>query len=446
MRTLIRNGRAWLPDGPRNCSILIDAGRIVDCVEPGKVVTADNTIDAGGCDILPGLVDLHVHLDDRIGDFEIADTYASGTEAAVCNGITTVCTFVTQPPGQTMSQAVAEALGKAGSNSHCDYSLHLTPTRFGRKDWQDIEHVLQDGYRTFKFYTTYRQAGLYLEYRELGLILERVKAMGLGALVHCEDDDMLERAGSEVADPSDAYSHALSRPPDAEVEAIGRVLDIVNKTKCRTHFVHVSTAEGAKVIGRHRQDLAVSCETGPQYLMFDDGLLKQIDGHRYLCSPPLRDTATRQAMEDLAAQGQFDIYATDHCPFTKADKDARREDFTKVPKGLPGVGALVHVVHSINGKHGHDLDKLVEHLALRPAQIAGVYPRKGALQKGADADIVIINANGEQRPVQASYSDVYDPYHGYTTHIDIKHVLLRGKAVVMDNALTDPNQKQGRRV
>lgn len=441
-RTLIRNGTVHLEDRSLVTDVLVEDGLVADIGRYGHEVGDCETIDAKGLHVMPGLIDIHTHLDDTIGGYRLADTWATGSEIAMRNGITTLCGFVTQRPGTTLRESADSAMAGAEGHSHCDYSFHLTPTSFGREDWACIEKLLSDGFRTFKFYTTYRQAGLYLGYDGLGDVMRRLSDMGMATLVHCEDDSTLTEAASKVTDKAGPYGHALSRPAQAELEAIRRVLEITGKTKCRTHIVHVSTPEGAVLIERARHDLPLTCETCPQYLWLSEEKLKEPDGHRFICSPPLRTEEDRAEMRGLALQGAFDAYASDHCAFTRCDKDGNRDDYSKVPNGLPGIGALVPMIHDLH----RDPAALARRLALNPARIAGLYPRKGAIRKGSDADLAIFEADGPEEPVRSSLADVYEPYAEKSTRLLAKYVLLRGRLAAKDGESPVGLKHTGKRV
>lgn len=430
-KKLIKNGTVWLEDRSLTTDVLVQDGLIADIGKVDYRIPDCEVIDAAGLHVLPGFIDIHTHLDDDIGGYRLADGWATGSEIALENGITTLCSFITQRTGQGMRSSVEASLKKAAGASICDYAFHLTPVSFTKDDWKCIEELAAEGFRTFKFYTTYRQAGLYLDYDSLKKAMGMISGMGLGALVHCEDDAILSDAKLKYEGIRSPFGHSASRPPGAEIEAVRRVLEIAGRTGCRTHVVHVSTAEAAELILRARQDLPLTQETCPQYLFLSDDKLRQEGGHRFICSPPLRDERDRSAMQDLAQRGGFDLYATDHCAFTKSDKDENSSDFTRVPGGLPGLGALVPLIWGLHGDPG----SMARHLALNPAKTAGLYPRKGAIVKGADADLVVMNTEGEERAVRSSLSDTYEPYPGRKTRLEMKKVFLRGSIVVSEGKL-----------
>jgi dihydropyrimidinase len=440
-RRLIQGGTVVTESGAAHLDVRIvgesvaGVGRLSP--EPGEAV-----LDATGLFVLPGMLDAHVHVDDRIGEFGLADTFATASEIAVRTGVTTLAGFVTQGSAETLSEAVARCVARGAGHSHCDFTFHVTPTGWPW-DWGEIATLLKRGFSTFKVYTTYREAGLFTDYGRLGEVMAGLAALGARLLVHCEDDRMLADAGASRIDPRDARSHAVLRPERAEVVAIGKVLEIAARAGCQLHIVHVSTVEGANAINEARRRCLVSCETAPHYLLLDETALAGNDGHRFLCTPPLRPSATREELNATAATGAFDLFATDHCAFTKADKDRHRDDIRDVPKGLAGIGALVPLMFELLVKrHGLPLAELATRLAANPARLMGLFPHKGTIAVGSDADLVILDPAGPERPVVSSLTDCYESYTGRTTTLDVRHVFVRGLPVVEANALipnTRPN-------
>jgi dihydropyrimidinase len=433
----------WSEEGPRRADVRVVGERIEElgalALEPGESV-----IEAAGLHVLPGMIDIHVHVDDHIGAYELADTWPTASEIAVRTGVTTLAGFVTQQPGEPLVQAIERCLARARKRSHCDYTFHLTSTAWPW-EWREVEGLIGRGFSTFKLYTTYREAGLFTDYVRLTEIMERLAALGARLLVHCEDDAMLAAADGSCLNPTDARGYAVLRPEAAEVVAIRKVVELAARTGCPTHVVHVSTAEGAEVIGQARIRARVTCETAPHYLLLTDAALAGPQGHRWLCTPPLRDEANRARMEQMSADGVFDLFATDHCAFARADKDAKRGDFREVPKGLAGLGALVPLMHELLvRKHRLPLAELAARLSRGPAKLLGLYPRKGTVAAGSDADLVILDVDGPERPVVSSLADTHESYPGRTTTLDVKHVLVRGRRVVENNALVAPGRPAGR--
>ena len=439
---LVQGGTVWTPSGARRANIRVRGEAIVEigALAPGP---HEQVIDAAGLHVLPGMIDVHVHVDDTVGQREVADTFPTASELAVRTGVTTVAGFVTQRPGETLTDAVERCRARAHERSHCDVAFHLTPTVWPW-DWAEVEGLVSAGFTTFKLYTTYRESGLFTSYDRFGVVMERLASLGARLLVHCEDDGALATMDASGLDFSDPRTYAALRPELAEVVAVERTLELAARTGCGVHIVHVSTADALARIAAARGRIAVTCETAPHYLRFSDAVLAEGHGHRYLCTPPLRGETTRVRLEADASAGSFDLFATDHCAFTRADKDARRDDIRAVPKGLAGIGALVPVLFELLVKRHHrPLGELALRLAANPAKLLGVYPKKGAIAVGSDADLVLLDPNGLPHPVVSTLAAAYETYPGRTTTLNVCRVLLRGRVVVEDGALAGARCPRG---
>jgi dihydropyrimidinase len=427
------------------CDLIIQNSKIADIGEAIQTEHFDEIVYADGLYVLPGMIDFHVHLDDKIGKYYLADNYRSGTRCAVENGITTICSFVTQGKNQSLAEAVKIAMNKAKKNCYTDYLWHLTPIRFDEKGWGEIFLWVDKGFKTFKFYTTYKDEGIYTGYEQLEETIKRLAPLGVKILVHCEDENVLtESAGKYSTNSSTAYSHTMLRPESAEINAIHKVMEISKKHRAEVHIVHISTAEGARIVHSYQQELSVSCETAPHYIFLNDSFLKRGDGTRWLCTPPLRSESTSDELRRLAKEGLIDIFATDHCPFLKKDKDHWLKSVREVPNGLPGIGSLVRNVYKLfNNSSEESLLFLVKSLSTNPAKRAGIYPRKGTIQIGSDADLVLMNPDSSERPIRSTYADVYEPFESVTSKLSFEYVFLRGNVVVKNNRLVDEKKCRG---
>lgn len=444
MQKLITNGKIVLENEIISADLLIDGEKIV-AISP-KINNSDaEIIDASSCYILPGFIDIHTHLADNIGRFRLADDYASGSEVAVINGITTIYSFITQHNDENLSSAINRTLPKADKLTHCDYGWHLTPTDFSPENWQEIDEAVKDGYTTFKFYTTYKSAGIFSSYEQLRQIYQHFAGTAVLIIIHCEDDSVIAEQQLKYPDYSNAYTHALQRPARAETQAALTIVEFCRKYKVKTHFVHVSSSDTVKAVKKAAVGLPLTMETCPQYLYLNEKDLKRADGHRYLCSPPLRSIDESAELKALVKNGQLDIFATDHCPYTKSDKDDWRQDIRQAGNGLAGLGALPHLFFKLfEPINDENILKLSHHLSLNAAKAINLYPHKGTIQVGTDADLLIINPNGKNQPIRSTLADCYDPYSDLTTNLEIKKVFLRGTLVAENGKLVQ--QKSGRQL
>ena len=467
-RVLVRNGRLGFEDRVEAGDVLLVDGRVAAVGAGLEAPPEAAVVDAAGCFVLPGFIDLHTHLDDRIGRFELGDTYLTGTAAAVQNGVTTLFSFVTQGPEETLGEAIDRVLGRAAGRCFCDVGWHLTPTRFDAAGWREVETACRNGWRTFKFYTTYKEAGIYISYARLGDLFVRLTPAGACFLVHCEDEDRLAAERDAGHDCRHAISHARLRPPRAERLAVERVLELADPWASPVHVVHVSTAAAARRIRAARARQPVTGETCPHYLFLDESWLRRPDGHRWICSPPLRRREQAAALCRAVREGCLDLLATDHCAFKCNDKDNNYSDTRFTPNGLAGIGALPHLaarfwshagtglktgsapgpspaedVEARPGLTESAVPDLVRTLSANPARVAGVYPRKGALAAGSDADLVVLDPRGSARPITSSLAGVPETYPGFSSRLRFRAVFLRGRRVVRDGVLENPDSPGG---
>ncbi len=228
-----------------------------------------------------------------------------------------------------------------------------------------------------------------------------------------------------------------SAPGRSPTHGCGRLLDLAGENGVHLHVVHVSTAEAAEAIAEARSRVKVTCETCPQYLWLDEEWLEREEGHRWICSPPLR--RRREDFRALARAGAFDVFATDHCPFCRRDKDDwDGNDVRSVANGMPGLGALVPLVWRLfEDDPDRAVLELARHASEAPARVAGLWPRKGVLRAGSDADLAVLDPAGPERPLRSSLADVHEPYLGFRTRLAVPLVLRRGRVVVEEGFLLE---------
>ncbi|MBI5403025.1 MAG: amidohydrolase family protein [Ignavibacteriae bacterium] len=430
---LIKNGLVCFEDGIRQSDIIIRNGKIESFNSDNN---ADEVLDASGCYVLPGMIDIHTHLDDTIGKYYLADTYKTGSEIAVLNGITTLFNFITQGKNESLNESVEKATKKAKGNLYSNIGWHLTPTVFNEEDWKHIKDKINNGFKTIKLYTTYKNAGIFTDYDKLDKVFGELKEYDVTFLIHCEDNDVIEEDLLNNYDLSKPFTHALLRPKIAEFKAIRKVIEIAKKNNAKLHIVHVSTCEGIDLINDERKNLKITCETAPHYLFLNDEYLKKEDGYKWICSPPLRDKKNMNDMQKKAREGLFDIFATDHCAFERKHKDEMKKDIRNVPNGLAGIGALPHLIFKLySDNFNNAFSEMCKRLSENPAKISGLYPSKGVLKAGSDADLAVISPDGAEREIKSSLSDVYETYPGFKTKLSFKYVFLNGEIIVKNDKL-----------
>ena len=405
----------------------------------GQGLRGRRTLDARGCYVLPGAVDVHVHLQMPVsgGRYVSSDDFASGTVAAAHGGTTTVIDFVEPQPGQSLLQALADRRAQADGGVAVDYGLHMTiPTWHADclERHSEIPAVIEAGVPTFKLYLAY--AGLRLDDAQLYTVLRALAAHGALPIVHCENGPVCDclRAEALAQGHTAPRTHALTRPARQEAEAVGRALDIAALAGAPLYVVHVSCAEALeRVVAARRRGQPAYGETCPQYLALTAEVLERPGGERFICAPPPRSEDDQAALWGALARGELQTVATDHCPFTLAEK-AAGADFTQAPGGLPGIEARLSLLHTLGVRGGHlSLSRWVEVCCTAPARLFGLR-RKGDIAPGFDADLVIFDPAGEITMSADSLHEKVDwtPYEGWRLRGWPRVTVSRGEVIVED--------------
>jgi dihydropyrimidinase len=444
--TIIRGGRVATASDTVACDVGIRGGKIVALGE--DLGAADEVIDARAKLVLPGGIDSHVHLSQPSGPgIVMADDFESGTRAAAFGGNTLVMPFCMQQRGQSLRQAVKDYHALADGRCHIDVSFHLiisdpSPQVLG----QELPALVGDGYTSFKVFMTY--ADLALNDMQMLEVFSTARETGALVMVHAENydairflTDRLERAGKTAP-----HYHAASRPIPVEREATHRAISLSEIVDVPIMIVHVSNREAMEEIRRAQQrGLKIYGETCPQYLVLTakdlEGL--NMEGAKYVCSPPPRDHASQVACWEGLQQGVFSLFSSDHCPFRYDDPQGKltpkgRTSFRWVPNGIPGVETRLPILFSEGvGKGRITLNEFVALSATNHARTYGLYPKKGTIAVGSDADITIWDPAREvtiSQNLMHGGSD-YTPYDGIAVRGWPISTMVRGQFVVRDGAL-----------
>ncbi len=438
---LIEQGYLVLPTGVMQGTIAIENDKIVEVAPHIEAKPGDVRINAKGRYVLPGGIDTHTHFEMTNAFATTADDFESGTKAAIMGGTTTIINFAS-PFEESLLEGLRRDKKRAQGRCSCDYKFHMEILNMNEQVAEEIPKVVEEGVASFKVYMAYSFS---IDDRS---IYEAIKAIApTGALVaaHCENGAMIAAKVQEMREEGDteAKYHPLSKPDTIEAEAMHRFIRLGELADYPVHIVHVSSAAGLDVIEERRKNGAkVTCETCPQYLLLTDELYNQPDGKglRYILSPPLRKQRDVEILQAAVERGAFQTLCTDHCNYTLAQKAQGLGDFTKTPGGLPGVEERMILMWDMF-VHSGRIDP-VEYMKLTsetPAKLYGLYPKKGTLQVGSDADIVILSPDVTEcmtSDTTHSRSD-YTPYEGMTVHGRIDDVFLRGHHVVQDRKLVE---------
>ena len=452
MAILIANGRIVTAAEDFQADILVEGETILAIGEnlaqlPG--MEHAQIIDAAGKLVLPGGIDPHVHLDMPFMGTYSADDYTTGTRAALHGGTTTVIDFILQTQGDSLSNALGEWQRKSEGKACGDYSYHMAVTDFNPSTAQEIPRmVLEEGISSFKTFMAYKGA-LMIDDRQMVGLMREVREQGGLVTVHATNGDMIDGLiahHTENGMLSPRY-HGLSQPEVTEAEASGRFCDMANFTGVPGYIVHM-TCQGALDAVRRAtvRNQKVFVETCIQYLLLDDSLYEQEDGAKWVMSPPLRKPKDQAALWAGINQGLVQVVGTDHCPFSWDQKLMGKDDFSKIPNGHPAIEHRMELLFSEGVRKGRiSLHKFVEVTSTNPAKIFGMFPTKGTLAVGTDADIVIFDPEKEHTiSVDSHHMNVdYSSYEGWKVTGKTETVLLRGK-VVIDNgeAVVEPGYGQ----
>lgn len=451
MRYLIKEGIIVSPDGQKKGDILIEGEKIV---KVGQGLLADpgetEVIDGSGKYIFPGFIDTHTHFDLDAGGFCTADDFYTGTRAAVAGGTTLVLDFVTQEKGQTLKGALDVWHGMAEGKASCDYGFHMSITDWNGQVQEELKDMTRLGVTSYKAYMTY--GNLMVDDRTLMEILEAVEQEKGIVGVHCENHGIIARLTARRKAEGGAglvASHPKSRPAEAEAEAIHRLLVIAGQAGTPVNIVHLSTAMGLKEVEEARQrGQTVFAETCPQYLALDESVYERpgFAGAAFVCSPPIRKRTDVDRLWQAVGRRELDMIGTDHCSFHMASQKTRgRADFTRIPNGLPGVEHRPALFYHLGvGKGRATVEEMCRLLAERPAKLFGMYPRKGAVAVGSDADLVIWDPKAQWtiRAAEQVQAVDYTPYEGLQVRGRAKTVFLRGQIVAEEGKVC--RERKGR--
>src|SRR6187455_3167593 len=441
MRTLIANGTIVTTEGSQVADVLIDGETIAmigaDLAAAG--MTADETIDAAGKYVIPGAIDVHTHMELPFGGTFAKDTFETGTRAAAFGGTTTIVDFAVQSRGKSLREGLDAWHAKAERNAVADYGFHMIMSDVNDDTLKEMDQLVGEGIPDFKLFTAY--PGVF--YSDDGAIfraMQQTAKNGGLIMMHAENGMAIDVVAQDTVDAgtTDPIGHGLARKAVFEGEATNRVIRLAEAACVPVYIVHLSAKEAlAEVRGARDRGSMAFAETCPQYLFLSlDDLGHGFEGAKFVCSPPLRSKDHWEELWRGLIKDDLQVVSTDHCPFDfEGQKDLGKGDFRKVPNGLPGVEDRVDLLHDGGVVEGRiSKERWVEIIATEPAKLFGMYPTKGAIAVGADADLVVYDPN-RKRTISAGshHMDVdYSCYEGRQVQGASDVVLSRGSIVVQD--------------
>jgi dihydropyrimidinase len=436
MSVLIKNGRIITVASDSVADIFIE-GEKIKVIGKNLPMKADKIIDATGLLVFPGGIDPHVHLEMPFMGTSSSDNYETGTRAALYGGTTSVIDFVIQKQGNSLQSALDEWRSKSDNNCVGDYAFHMAVTDFNPDTKKEIKNMIEEeGITSFKTFMAYKGA-LMIDDLQMVELMKEVKLRGGMVTVHATNGDMIDNLVAKYKSEgklSPLY-HYLSQPEEAETEASERFVDMANSTGCPSYIVHV-TCEGALNAVRNatRRNQQVFAETGIQYLTLDASLYdKGFESAKWVMSPPLREKKDQATLWAGINQGLVEVVATDHCPFNWDQKLMGKDDFSKIPNGHPSIEHRMELLFSEGVSKGKiSLHKYVEVTSTNPAKLFGMFPRKGTIAVGSDADILLFDPNTKHTiSVDTHHMNVdYSAYEGWELTGKVKTVLLRGQIAI----------------
>jgi dihydropyrimidinase len=445
MRTLITNGTIVTADGSYAADVLID-GETIAAIGAGLAatgMTADETIDAAGKYVIPGAIDVHTHMELPFGGTFAKDTFETGTRAAAFGGTTMVVDFAVQSRGKSLREGLDAWHAKAEGNAVADYGFHMIMSDVNDDTLAEMDQLVAEGVPDFKLFTAY--PGVF--YSDDGAIfraMQRTATNGGLIMMHAENGMAIDVVAADlVADgKTDPYYHGVARYPIFEGEATNRVIRLAEAAGVPVYIVHLSARDALDEV-RHARDRGAMAfaETCPQYLFLSlDDLGNGFNGAKFVCSPPLRPKVHWDELWTGLVKDDLQVVSTDHCPFDfEGQKDLGKGDFRKVPNGLPGVEDRVDLLHDggvVGGRISRE--RWVEIISTAPAKLFGMYPQKGAVTVGSDADLVVYDpAANHTISATTHHMDVdYSCYEGRSVTGRSDVVLSRGSVIVRDGEFT----------
>jgi dihydropyrimidinase len=438
--TLLQGGRVVSADGEYDADVLIVGERIaaVGDVEMTSAHPHATVIDVSGCVVMPGLIDNHTHLSMPFMGMMSSDDYNTGTQAAAAGGVTCLVDFSIQREPDQLRSALAEWQGRAAGAAHVDYGFHMAITNANEATIDDMEAIVEAGVSSFKLFMAYK-GELMTRDDAMTACMERARDLGALTMVHAENGDVVDLLVRRAlhAGQTNAIHHALTRPEFVEAEATSRAARLAEYTGASLFIVHVTCdAAASEIQAAQQRGVPVSAETCTQYLVntIDDLRRPDVEGCRYICSPPLRDASNHEPLWDYVRRGILESVSTDHCPFTDEQKARGLENFSLVPNGLPVIQHRLSKLWDEGVVTGRITpSQLVDRTSTAIARRFGL-DSKGTIAPGKDADVVVFDpAAPRDYGTHTSFMNVdYDLYEGETASGSVRHTLSRG-TMVYDN-------------
>ena len=443
MSILIRGGTVVTAEGTLDADVLIEGEKIAAVLArpaaEGLQTSADEVVDAAGKYVIPGGIDGHTHMEMPFGGTFSVDTFATGTTAAAWGGTTTIIDFAVQAKGTSLLATLDKWHAKAAGNCAIDYGFHMIVSDVNDATLKEMESCMGSGVTSFKMFMAYPGV-FYATDGEILLAMQQASKIGATIMMHAENGIAIDQLVLQAieAGRTDPVYHGLTRPPELEGEATSRAITLAKVADCPLYIVHLSAAHALQAVAEARDaGQNVFAETCPQYLYLtlDDLARPDFEGAKFVCSPPLRTPDHGAALWRGLRTNDLSIVSTDHCPFCfKDQKELGRGDFAKIPNGIPGVEHRMDLLHQGVVAGEITLPRWVETCSTTPARMFGLYPRKGTIAVGSDADIVVYDPAARQTLSAGTHhmNVDYSAYEGMEITGKVAVTISRGRVVVAD--------------
>lgn len=441
MSLLIKDGRIITDREDYSADVFIENSKI-SSMQSNLNIKADHVVNAGNKYVIPGGIDVHTHLDMPLGEIHSTDDFESGTIAAAFGGTTCIIDFPTQIKGRSIWEALELWHEKAEGKACIDYGFHMIVTDISGNRMDELAGLAEEGITSIKLFMAY-PGTLMLDDTSIFQIMQYSKESGSLICIHAESGNMINDLVKQAlkAGNTEPIYHVLTRPPSSEGQAIEKAITLADESGIPLYLVHLSTLDGLKHIGNARErDITVYAETCPQYLFLSMENMSAATGFekaKYVFTPPLREKEHQNTIWEGIKQNYIQVIATDHCPFNYQDhKKIGQSDFSKIPNGAPGIEHRMQLL--FDGavlKRQINLNHWIELCATNPAKLFGLYPQKGTIEIGSDADLVIWDPNCMHK-ISAEFHHMnvdYNLYEGFEVKGKAEMVISNGEIIIEDD-------------